>query len=97
MRILIVDDERNIRDSLMKYLALEKIEAGGAETGEEALKMLESERFDAVVLDLRLPGMSGQEVLEQIERRGMLSPVIMISAHGQIPDAVAALKSGARD
>ncbi|MDR0709209.1 MAG: sigma-54 dependent transcriptional regulator, partial [Spirochaetaceae bacterium] len=97
MRILIVDDERNIRESLKKYLALEKIEAGGAETGEEALRMLERERFDAVVLDLRLPGMSGQEVLEQIAERGMLSPVIMISAHGQIPDAVASLKSGARD
>jgi two-component system response regulator AtoC len=97
MRILIVDDERNIRESLKKYCALEKIASEGAETGEEALGMLEKERFDAVVLDLRLPGMSGQAVLEQIEQRGILSPVIMISAHGQIPDAVEALKSGARD
>jgi two-component system response regulator AtoC len=97
MRILIVDDERNIRESLKKYFALEKIESEGAATGEEALKTLEKESFDAVVLDLKLPGMSGQAVLEQIEQRGILSPVIMISAHGQIPDAVEALKSGARD
>jgi two-component system response regulator AtoC len=97
MRILIVDDERNIRESLKKYVALETIESEGAETGEEALGMLEKESFDAVVLDLRLPGMSGQAVLEQIAERGILAPVIMISAHGQIPDAVAALKSGARD
>ncbi|MDR1862455.1 MAG: sigma-54 dependent transcriptional regulator [Treponema sp.] len=97
MRILVVDDERNIRESLKKYLALEDIEAEGSESGEEALRLLEKESFDALVLDLRLPGISGQAVLEQIERRGMLPPVIMISAHGQIPDAVAALKSGARD
>jgi two-component system response regulator AtoC len=97
MRILIVDDERNIRESLKKYFALEKIESEGADTGEQALGLLEKESFDAVVLDLRLPGMSGQTVLEQIEQRGILAPVIMISAHGEIPDAVAALKSGARD
>jgi two-component system response regulator AtoC len=97
MKILIVDDERNIRESLKKYLALEGIESAVAETGEKALGLLEAESFDAVVLDLRLPGMSGQAVLEQIERRGVPSPVIMISAHGQISDAVAALKSGARD
>jgi two-component system response regulator AtoC len=97
MKVLIVDDERNIRESLKKYLSLEGIESAGAESGEEALALLEKESFDAVVLDLRLPGMSGQAVLEQIDARGVPSPVIMVSAHGQIPDAVAALKSGARD
>jgi two-component system response regulator AtoC len=97
MRVLIVDDERHIRDSFKKYLGLEHIEAEGAETGEAALEALEREPFDAVVLDLKLPGISGQEVLERMLRRGLSSPVIMISAHGQIADAVAALKAGARD
>ncbi|MDR0589227.1 MAG: sigma-54 dependent transcriptional regulator, partial [Spirochaetaceae bacterium] len=97
MRVLIVDDERHIRDSFKKYLGLEHIDAEGAETGEAALEALEREPFDAVVLDLKLPGISGQEVLERILRRGLSSPVIMISAHGQIADAVAALKAGARD
>ncbi|MDR2759220.1 MAG: sigma-54 dependent transcriptional regulator [Spirochaetaceae bacterium] len=97
MRVLIVDDERNIRDSFKKYLGLEHIDAEGAETGEAALEALEREPFDAVVLDLKLPGISGQEVLERMLRQGLSSPVIMISAHGQIADAVAALKAGARD
>jgi two-component system response regulator AtoC len=97
MRVLIVDDEKNIRESLKKYLNLEGIDSLGAESAEEALKCLERESFDALVLDLKLPGMSGQEALEQIQQRGILTPAIMISAHGQIPDAVAALKTGARD
>jgi two-component system response regulator AtoC len=97
MKVLITDDEKNIRESLKKYLGLENIEAEGARTAEEALGLLENESFDAVVLDLKLPGMSGQEALEHIRRRGLSVPVIMISAHGQIADAVAALKSGAQD
>ncbi|GHV75892.1 type 4 fimbriae expression regulatory protein PilR [Spirochaetia bacterium] len=97
MKVLIVDDERNIRESLKKYLRLESIDSAAAETGESALRCLEREAFDAVVLDLRLPGMSGQEVLAWINSRGIIAPVIMISAHGQIADAVAALKAGAKD
>jgi two-component system response regulator AtoC len=97
MRILIVDDEKNIRESLKKYLALEEIESDAAASGEEALALLGEKTFDAAVLDLRLPGMSGQELLEQIQERGFSVPVIMISAHGQIADAVNALKAGARD
>ncbi|QQO10690.1 sigma-54-dependent transcriptional regulator [Breznakiella homolactica] len=97
MHVLIVDDERNIRESLRKYLSLEGIDSNSAETGEEAIILMEKEHFDAVILDLKLPGMSGQEVLEWIQARGILSPAIMISAHGEIPDAVEALKSGAKD
>jgi two-component system response regulator AtoC len=97
MRVLIVDDERNIRESLRKYLGLEQIDSAAAETGESAIRSLEREAFDAVVLDLKLPGMSGQEVLAWINSRGINSPVIMISAHGQIADAVTALKAGAKD
>jgi two-component system response regulator AtoC len=97
MKVLITDDEKNIRESLKKYLALENIESEGAETAEEALDLLEKETFDGVILDLKLPGMSGQDALTEIRRRGLSVPVIMISAHGQIPDAVGALKTGAQD
>ncbi|MDR1949114.1 MAG: sigma-54 dependent transcriptional regulator [Spirochaetaceae bacterium] len=97
MRILIVDDERHIRESLKKYLSLEHIDAEGAESGEAAMGFLEREAFDAVVLDLKLPGISGQAVLEWIRDQGLSVPVIMISAHGRIADAVDALKTGARD
>ncbi|MDR2478789.1 MAG: sigma-54 dependent transcriptional regulator [Treponema sp.] len=97
MRVLIVDDEKNIRESLGKYLSLEKIDSLGAESGEAALDFLSRESFDAVILDLKLPGMSGQAVLERMLQQGIAAPVIMISAHGEIPDAVQALKSGAKD
>ncbi len=97
MNVLIVDDERNIRESLRKYLSLENIDSSSAENGPEALALMEKEHFDAIILDLKLPGMSGQEILEWINTRGILSPVIMISAHGEIPDAVNALKAGAKD
>jgi two-component system response regulator AtoC len=98
VRVLIVDDEKNIRESLKKYLALESIDAETAESGEAALALLEDRSFDAAVLDLKLgAGMNGQELLEQIREKGFPVPVIMISAHGQIADAVKALKSGAGD
>jgi two-component system response regulator AtoC len=97
MRVLIVDDEKNIRESIKKYLGLENMDSTGAESGEEALEILEREHIDAVVLDLKLPGMSGQQVLESMRERGILPPVIMVSAHGEIADAVAALKAGAED
>jgi two-component system response regulator AtoC len=97
MRVLIVDDERNIRQSLKKYLNIEQIESSTAETGETAMEFLERETFDAVILDLKLPGMNGQELLVWIRNRGLPVPVIMISAHGQIQDAVEALKTGAQD
>ncbi|MDR2471368.1 MAG: sigma-54 dependent transcriptional regulator, partial [Treponema sp.] len=98
MRILIVDDEKNIRESLKKYLALEGIDSDAAASGEEALELLAEKTFDAAVLDLRLEGrMDGQKLLEQIQDKGFPVPAIMISAHGRIADAVTALKSGARD
>ncbi|MDR3338245.1 MAG: sigma-54 dependent transcriptional regulator [Treponema sp.] len=97
MKVLIVDDEKNIRGSLKKYLSLEHIDTVESESGETALAFLEKENFDAVVLDLKLTGMSGQEVLEWMQKQGIASPAIMISAHGEIADAVNALKAGAKD
>ncbi|MDR2798269.1 MAG: sigma-54 dependent transcriptional regulator [Treponema sp.] len=97
MRVLIVDDERNIRLSLQKYLILEHIDSKTVESGEGAIEYLTQESFDAVIIDLKLPCMSGQAVLEWIQHQGIPIPVIMISAHGQIPDAVQALQTGAKD
>jgi two-component system response regulator AtoC len=97
MRVLIVDDEHNIRSSLQKYLGLENIESQGAENGAAAMDWLSRESFDAVILDLKLPDTSGQGVLEWMQGRGVSSPAIMISAHGEIADAVQCLKTGAKD
>jgi two-component system response regulator AtoC len=97
MRILVVDDERNIRESLQRILALEGLESMTAADGAQALEMLVAEAFDVVVTDLRMPAMGGQELIERMRERGIRYPVIMISALGEINDAVKALKAGATD
>ncbi len=97
MRILVVDDERNIRESLQRLLSLDGIDSAAAANGLEALELLRAEPFDALVTDLRMPVMGGQELLEQARSEGLRCPVIMISALGEIRDAVSALKSGATD
>jgi len=97
MKILIADDEPNIRESLKKLLELEGMEAVCAADGTQAKRLLEEGTFDLALLDLRMPFMSGQEVLEWIVAEGLGLPAIMISAHGEIADAVRALKTGAKD
>jgi two-component system response regulator AtoC len=97
MKILIVDDEKNIRDSLERLLELEGMTAQTAESGEKARELIEHRRFDLALVDLRLGGISGQDLVEWIRTEGFLLPVIMISAHGEIPDAVKALQAGAKD
>lgn len=96
-KILIIDDEKNLRESLAEFLALDGFSCTGAETGEKALALLENELFDAVVLDLRMPGMDGLSALRKIRDMSLALPVIMMSAHGEIADAVQAMKLGASD
>jgi two-component system response regulator AtoC len=97
MRILVIDDEKNLRESIVEYLSLEKIEAVAASSGEEGQVLLQREVFDAVVLDLKMPGISGIELLQWIRDAGPEVPVIMMSAFGEVQDAVKAMKLGARD
>ncbi len=95
--ILIVDDEKNLRESLVEYLSVDGFSCTSCGDGATALDILSADIFDAVVLDLRLPGMDGLAVLEAIHSDGPRVPVIMMSAHGEIHDAVSAMKLGAVD
>ncbi len=97
MNVLIVDDEKNIRDLVKKFLKLEDIQAEGAENGLSAQRVLREYHFDAVILDLKMPGMDGLTLLAWMRQEGFRMPVIMISAHGDISDAVQAMKEGAQD
>jgi two-component system response regulator AtoC len=97
MKVLIVDDERNIRESIQRLFELEGIDSVTATDGREGADRLTDQTFDAVVLDLKMPGMDGQALLEWIRAEGLRTPVVMISALGDINDAVKALKSGASD
>ncbi len=96
-KILVVDDEKNLRMSVIEYLSLDGFDCTGCPDGESALDILSSQPFDAVILDLRLPGMSGLDVLAAIQDDGPWLPVIVVSAHGEIQDAVTAMKLGAED
>jgi two-component system response regulator AtoC len=97
VKVLIVDDEKNIRDSIAEYLRIEHMECVTAEDGLAGKNLLEEDVFDAVVLDLRMPGMSGLELLTWLKNEGPEVPAVMVSAFGEVQDAVGAMKLGARD
>ncbi|MEX2336898.1 MAG: sigma-54 dependent transcriptional regulator [Fulvivirga sp.] len=96
-KILIIDDEQSIRNTLREILEYEKYEVGEAKNGEEGLKMLSKEKFDAALCDIKMPKMDGLEVLEKAMEQGIDTQFIMISAHGTIETAVEATKKGAYD
>ena len=95
--ILIVDDEKNIRLTLSQALEPLHLSVQTAVNGEEALRKLPQENFDLVLLDLKMPGMDGIEVLQQIRARRPKVRVIIITAYGTIESAVEAMKFGAVD
>ena len=97
MRILIVDDDAGMRESLARYLTLEGFEPVPAANGMAAQRKLEDAVFAAALVDLRMPGMDGMALLRWIREKLTRLPVIMISAHGEIQDAVEAMKLGAQD
>ena len=97
MRILVCDDEENIRNLLKRFLAMEGIDADTAENGYAAERMLRESVYDAMLLDLRMPGIDGIEVRKGMRTEGFRLPVIVISADGGSRDAVTALKQGAQD
>ncbi|UII20398.1 sigma-54-dependent transcriptional regulator [Fulvivirga ligni] len=96
-KILIIDDEQSIRNTLKEILEYEKYDVDEAKNGEEGLKKLTKEKFDAALCDIKMPKMDGLEVLEKAVEQGVDTQFIMISAHGTIETAVEATKKGAYD
>jgi two-component system, NtrC family, nitrogen regulation response regulator NtrX len=96
-RILVIDDEAAIRDSLRMTLEYEGYECILAATGQEGLTLAEREAPDLVLLDVKMPGMDGLEVLERLRAMSDTLPVIVVSGHGTISTAVEATKKGAFD
>lgn len=95
--ILIVDDERNIRLTLSIALEALKIPVDAAASGEEALAKLSKKPFKLMVLDLKLPGLDGLEVLRRVSEKYPDLKVIIITAYGSVEVAVDAMKAGAVD
>lgn len=97
MKILIIDDERSIRNSMKEILTDEGYEADTAEDGATALAMVDKERYDVIFCDIKMPGMDGTEVLTKLVADGVDSAIVMISGHGDIDTAVDCIKKGAFD
>ena len=95
--VLIIDDEEEIRESIELLLNSEGLSTDTAANGEQGLKKIEENSYDAVLLDLMLPGKSGMEVQKQIKRIDPTLPVIIITAIGAVETAVTATKEGSFD
>jgi two-component system nitrogen regulation response regulator NtrX len=96
-RLLIVDDEKNIRRTLRMILEGEKFSVSDCGSAEEALRMMQEEASDVLLLDIKLPGMDGMELLSRVRKDWPAVEVIMISGHATIHDAVEATRLGAYD
>ncbi|MDR3628291.1 MAG: sigma-54 dependent transcriptional regulator [Ignavibacteriaceae bacterium] len=96
-KILIVDDEKIVRESLFHWFEEEGYEVDTAEDGEAALRKYENTGFDLLLVDMKMPGMSGLELLSKIKEIDKEAVIILITAFASVPTAIAALKNGAYD
>ena len=97
MKILVIDDERAIRNSLKEILMDEGYTVDVAEDGPKGLELAGKERYDVIFCDIKMPGMEGTEVLVKLVEEGIETPVVMISGHADIATAVECMHKGAFD
>lgn len=95
--ILIVDDEKIVRESLFHWFEEEDYDVDTAEDGETALNKYEKEKFDLLLVDMKMPGMSGLDLLSKIKAIDKDALIILITAFASVPTAITALKNGAYD
>lgn len=96
-KILIVDDDKSIRRTLKDILEFEKYEVEEAEDGLTCLVKVKQDKFDVIILDIKMPKMDGMDAIDRLQEICPDVPVIMISGHGDIDTAVEAVKKGAFD
>ena len=97
MNVLVVDDEPAVRGSLRRALGLEGYEISTADDGQDALEALAEYDFEAVILDIAMPGIDGIEVCRRVRRSGDRTPILMLTARDAVDDRVAGLDAGADD
>jgi two-component system, OmpR family, response regulator len=96
-KILLVDDESEFVDTLAERLQLRGFGAETAGDGEKALRLMDETAPDVVVLDLKMPGLGGMEVLKEIKKQGYEAPVILLTGHGSTKEGIEGMKLGAFD
>jgi two-component system response regulator FixJ len=98
LHIAIIDDDEAVLDSLRLYFARQDVETSCFASAKEFLATTrDGQRFDCVVSDVRMPGMSGLDLVQHLKSLGLAAPVILITGHGDVDMAVAAIKVGAFD
>jgi DNA-binding response OmpR family regulator len=95
LKVLIVDDELDFLETIVKRLQVRNIEASGVDSGPKALELLNEQDFDAVVLDVKMPGMDGIEALVEMKKKKPQMPVIMLTGHATVQSGIQGLKLGA--
>jgi DNA-binding NtrC family response regulator len=97
IRILLVDDEKEYVETLAERLRTRGFHVTEAFSGDEAVEKLKEYNFDVTVLDVKMPGMSGIEALDEIKKLKPLTEVLMLTGHGTIETAIEGMKKGAYD
>jgi len=97
MRILLVEDERKVASFVARALRENAYAVDVAESGEKALELARDFLYDAILLDVRLPGLSGIEVCQRLRRTGVRTPILMLTARGLVEERVEGLDAGADD
>jgi len=97
MKILVVDDNPTFLQQMKKYLNLRGYDTDVAKGGKIALKMMEEGEYDMVILDLKMPDLSGMEVMKWAKDRGVESDFLVVTGYGEVESAVEAMKMGALD
>jgi DNA-binding NtrC family response regulator len=95
--VLVVDDEEEFRDLTVKRLIKRGLKAQGAESGKQALEMLEHSHTDVVLLDVKMPGMDGIETLRHIRNLKPLVEVVLLTGHASVDSGIEGMKLGAFD
>ena len=96
-KILLVDDEIVFTENMMQLLATRGYRVSAVNGGEAAIRLLEKEDFDVIVLDLKMPGMDGMATLKEIKKLGLFTETLILTGHGSIDTALEAIKLGAYD
>ena len=97
MRILLIEDEKRMAQALCEILRLEKYDVDHYDNGADGLSAIESDIYDIVILDVMLPKMNGYDVAKNARRKGITTPILMLTAKAELDDKVTGLDSGADD
>ncbi|MBI5571647.1 MAG: response regulator [Desulfomonile tiedjei] len=95
LRVLVVDDEEDFVETIVKRLKGRGLQAAGVTSGQDALDLLETRDFDVIVLDVKMPRMDGIQTLKEIKKRKPLTEVIMLTGHGSVDSGIKGLQLGA--